>query len=318
MSIRVESPALITSVQDSGRLGYLRFGLPHSGPMDWRAFRAANDLVGNPPDCACLEIGMTSCALQFQCEALAAACGAGYQLFRGNQAIPPWMSFLVHPGDRLVFDKGPGGNWIYLAVAGGIQSEVWLSSRSVYPRGKLGRHLQAGDQLAVVGLTRKGRLLAGRQFPVSLQPAYTPQPLLQVILGSDLERFDEGALETFFNQTYQVSPQSDRMGYRLTGPPLRHVDGADVVSRGMAMGEIQVPGNGQPIVMMADHPTTGGYSSLGAVRKLDWPLLAQSQPGEGQIRFAPTTAPDAQEALKSLIKSIETNHYEQEDVWLAL
>jgi len=121
VSVRVICPALATSVQDAGREGYLRFGLPHSGPMDWWAFRAANSLVGNPQALACLEIGMTRCTPDFESETLAAVCGVGYRLFRGDRAIPLWMSFLVHPGDQLRFEKCEGGNWVYLAVAGGIQ-----------------------------------------------------------------------------------------------------------------------------------------------------------------------------------------------------
>jgi len=318
MNIRVESPALFTTIQDGGRIGFLRFGLPHSGPMDWLAFRAANFLVGNPKDDACIEIGMTSCTIRVESEGLAAVCGAGYRLFHGQRPIPLWMSFLVHPGDELVFEKCSGGNWIYLAMAGGVQSQVWLGSRSVYPRGHLGSLLQAGDQMAVKALSPASRLLAGNRFPERLRPAYSQEIVLQVVEGPDLDRFEDEILEMFFRQPYQASTQSDRMGYRLRGPSLRHIDGADVVSRGLAMGEIQVPGNGQPIVMMADHPTTGGYSVVGAVRKLDWPLLAQCQPGQGEIRFTPTRAAEAQRSLNAKIRQIDSINDEQEDVWLNL
>ena len=318
MSIRVESPALITTVQDSGRQGFLRFGVPPSGPMDWWAFLAANQLVGNSSVDACLEIGMTSCVLQMQSEAMAAVCGAGYRLYRGQDRMPLWMSFLLQPGDRLVFEKCPGGNWVYLALTGGIQSEVWLGSRSVYPRGKLGRTLQIDDQLDTKSLSKRSRLLAGQRFPDPLQPAYSQRPLLRVIMGPDEAHFEEASIKQFFNQTYQVSTQSDRMGYRLSGPSLRHIVGADVVSRGLAMGEIQVPGNGQPIVMMADHPTTGGYTVLGAVCKMDWPLLAQAQPDQAEIRFAPITVSEAQGSLITIIENFNSDPTEQEDLWLNL
>ena len=314
----MESPALITTVQDSGRQGFLRFGLPPSGPMDWCAFLAANQLVGNSSDDACLEIGMTSCVLQMESEAMAAVCGAGYHLYRGQDQMPLWMSFLLQPRDRLYLEKCPGGNWVYLALAGGIQSEVWLGSRSVYPRGKLGSTLQTDDQLDTKSLSQRSRLLAGQRFPDSLQPAYSQRPLLRVMMGPDEARFKTASINKFFNQTYQVSTQSDRMGYRLSGPSLRHIGGADVVSRGLAMGEIQVPGNGQPIAMMADHPTTGGYTVLGSVCKTDWPLLAQAQPGQAEIRFAPITVPEAQGSLNAIIKKIKSDHPEQEDLWLNL
>ncbi len=318
MSIHIETPALAMTVQDSGRQGYLRLGLPHSGPMDWWAFQAGNQLVGNSPETACIEIGMTSCTLQFHCEALAAVCGAGYRLYRDHNQIPLWMSFLVHPGDVLVFEKISGGNWVYLALAGGIQSDVWLGSRSVYPRGKLGRLLQAGDHLAVKKLSQTSRLQAGRRFPAALQPPYSQQPIIRVIPGPDEDRFEEESFEQFFSQIYQVSTQSDRMGFRLTGALLKHRQEADIVSRGLALGEIQAPGSGQPIVMMPDHPTTGGYPVVGAVSKVDLPVLAQSEPVTANIRFSKTGVIAAQQALAALTEQINANLFTEEDLWLNL
>ena len=316
--MQVESAALITSIQDSGRTGYLRFGLPPSGPMDWWAFRAANRLVGNPPGSACMEIGMTDCSLRMAGAALVAVCGAGYRVYRDQHEIPLWMSYLVKPGDRIQFIKTSGGSWAYLAVHGGIQSEAWLGSRSIYSRGSLGRCLQDGDELPVAALTSRSRTVAGRTFPVRLQPSYSTQSVLRVIAGPETSRFTSESLADFYTQAYQVSTQSDRMGYRLDGPSIRHTGSADVVSRGMAMGEIQVPGSGQPIVMMADHPTTGGYTSLGAIARVDWPLLAQSSPGEATIRFTRTTLEESQKQLTQLIHAIDSYQYDQEDQWIHL
>lgn len=286
--------------------------------MDWWAFRAANLLVGNAPNCACIEIGMTSCSFLVEEETLIAACGMGYRLLRNQRQMPLWMSFLAHPGDHLTLEKCAGGNWAYLAVSGGIQSEVWLGSRSVYPRGKLGHYLQDGDQLPVERLSPQSRMLAGRRFPVSLRPTYSQKPILRVIKGPDLERFQAEARKTFFEQPYQVSTRSDRMGYRLGGPAVLHQEGADIVSRGMAMGEIQVPGDGQPIVMMADHPTAGGYTSIGTIIKADLPIFAQSQPELAKIRFTPVSVADAQALLVNSLEEVDLNLYAQEDLWLNL
>ena len=318
MSILIESAALITSVQDQGRTGYLRFGMPHSGPMDWWALRAANQLVGNSPGAACLEIGMTSCVLRMTGEALVSVCGSGFNVCRNHERVPMWMSFLVRPGDQLRIEKIRGGNWAYLGVSGGIQSEMWLGSRSTYPRGSLGQYLQDGDQLPLSDLSPQGRLLAGRNLPVDLRPSYQEHPLLRVIDGPAQNRFTSASLADFFAKPYEVSTQSDRMGYRLVGMPLIHREGADIISRGMVMGEIQVPGDGQPIVMMADHPTAGGYTSLGAVARVDWPLLAQAQPGSAHIKFTRISVPEAQRALIKTINGMEAFENEQEDLWLNL
>jgi allophanate hydrolase subunit 2 len=158
--------------------------------------------------------------------------------------------------------------------------------------------------------------MAGLTFPVRLQPSYSTQSVLRVIAGPETSRFTSESLADFYTQAYQVSTQSDRMGYRLDGPNIRHTGSADVVSRGMAMGEIQVPGSGQPIVMMADHPTTGGYTSLGAVARVDWPLLAQSSPGEAIIRFTRTTLQESQQQLTQLIHAIVNFQFDQEDQWI--
>lgn len=318
MSLIIKTAALITSVQDAGRHGYLRFGLPHSGPMDWWAHRAANRLVGTDPGSACLEIGMTSCALQLATETLVAVCGAGYQVLHNQREVPLWMSFLVQPGDSITLEKTTGGNWVYLAVYGGIRSDAWLGSRSVYPRGNLGRYLQDGDELPAAACPPQARMMAGRGFPQGLRPAYSLEPMLRLIQGPERERFKPASRAAFYNQAYGLSPQSDRMGYRLVGTPLVHQDGADIVSRGMAMGELQVPGDGQPIVMMADHPTTGGYTSLGGIFKVDWPLLAQSQPGLAHIRFQEGDTAEARKSLIQTVQGIDSVQYDQEDSWLHL
>ncbi len=318
MRLQIKSAALLMSVQDAGRNGYLRYGLPHSGPMDWWAFRAANLLVGNLAACACIEIGMTDCVIQMEGEALLAVCGAGYRLFRNGQAVPLWMSFLAQPGDQIRLEKCAGGNWVYLAVAGGIQSRAWLGSRSVYPRGNLGRYLRDGDQLPFTELSPQARMLGGRSFSLSMRPGYSQAPILRVVQGPDAARVQPESFEMFFEQTYYVSIQSDRMGYRLSGPPLMHRDGADIVSRGMAMGEIQVPGDGQMIVMMADHPTAGGYASIGTIATVDLPLLAQSQPGNAELRFTAIDIADAQNVRNKNLDDIDAHLYEQEELWLNL
>jgi antagonist of KipI len=318
MTILVEKAAFLTTIQDKGRYGYQRFGMPESGPMDWWAFGGANILVDNHPHCACVEIGFSSAGLTFENEALVAVCGAGFRLRLNTRDMPLWMAFLVRKGDRLWVDKVAGGNWSYLAVKGGIQSPMWMGSRSTYARAGLGKLIEDGDRLPMITFPDQARQLAGRSISKSGLPIYQKDPVIGVIPGPHQDRFQPSSLQAFWDQSFSLSTQSDRMGYRLTGPTLKHKHGADLVSQGMALGEIQVPGDGKPIVMMPDHPTAGGYTSIGTVAKVDLPLFAQAQPGVSQLRFQPVEVAAAQESLANAIQELTLNAQPQEDEWLTL
>ncbi|MEA3327521.1 MAG: biotin-dependent carboxyltransferase family protein [Chloroflexota bacterium] len=318
MTLFVERAALIMSIQDLGRQGYQRFGMPVSGPMDWWAFRCANRLVGNPPDCACVEMGFTSSTITVESDAVLAACGGGYHLFRNEQEVPLWMAFFVKRGDRLRFSKCSGGNWVYLAASGGIPSPVWMGSRSVYPRAGLGRLLADGDKLPLSLMLDSTRLMAGSSVPQKARPVYTHDPLIHVIPGPHVDRFTPASLAAFWEQPFALSSKIDRMGYRLTGTTLLHNKGADILSQGLALGQIQVPADGQPIVMMPDHPTTGGYTSIGTVIRADLHLVAQAEPGKSEIHFTPITVSIAQQLLMDIHKKLKSALQMQEESWLDL
>lgn len=318
MTLVVELPALMMTVQDLGRSGYRRFGMPESGPMDWWAFRAANTLVGNNPDCACLEIGISDAVLKVEMDALMAMCGAGFKLKINEKDLPPWMAFKVRRGDLLGLEKVSGGGWVYLAVAGGFLSPVWMDSRSYYPRAGLGRPFSAGDRLPFSSMAGSAFYLAGNAIPTSSRPDYREHPHVRVVLGPHQSRFMDESLQTFLNSGYSLLPQSDRMGYRLNGPALDHIKGAGLVSQGMELGEIQVPADGQPIIMMPDHPTTGGYTCIGTVARVDLPLLAQAQFGVSQIRFKSVEVEEAQMALRDVIRRLESAVWKEEETWLNL
>jgi antagonist of KipI len=317
MACIVEEAALMMSIQDAGRQGFRRFGLPASGPMDWWAFRGAHRLVGNPTRYACVEIGFSSSLISFMAEGLLAVCGAGYRLFLNNREIPLWMAFFVRGGDQLMLEKIPGGNWVYLAAAGGFQSQMWLGSRSVYPRAGLGGLISGGDRL-VLSEEAFPRRLAGRFMPMAARPTYSQEVEIRVIPGPHTNRFTQEGLHTFWHGAYQVSSRSDRMGYRLKGPVLKHQHRADLISQGMVLGEIQVPEDGQPIVMMPDHPTTGGYTCIGTVAKVDLPLIAQAEPLVTNCYFVPTVVEDAQAALVDTIRLLDTPIEPKEEEWLLL
>jgi antagonist of KipI len=318
MTLYIQQAALMMTVQDGGRFGYQCYGMPESGPMDGWAFQAANRLVGDDPGAACVEVGFSSAEITLERRCLLALCGAGYRLLVNSRPLPLWMSFLGKPGDRIRLDKIPGGNWAYLAAAGGIQSEVWMGSRSAYPAAGLGRKLTQGDRLPLGEPSAQAGRFSGRSFLSAARPPYSPEPAIRVIPGPHLAWFTSESWDAFCQGAYSISTQSDRMGYRLSGPILAHHTGADLVSQGMVQGEIQVPGDGQPIVMMPDHPTTGGYACMATVIKADLPLLAQAEPGRGCVHFKPISLDAAHAAWVEVNEKISSAIPFEEDAWLGL
>jgi antagonist of KipI len=318
MTLYIQEAALMMTVQDGCRFGYQRYGMPESGPMDGWAFQAANRLVGNEPGAACVEVGFSSAEIYLERRCLLAVCGAGYRLSVNKRPLPLWMGFIGKPGDHIRIEKVPGGNWAYLAGAGGIQSEVWMGSRSAYPAAGLGRKLTYGDRLPLGIPPAEAELVSGRSFSPVARPAYSEEPMIRVIPGPHLAWFTSESWDVFCQGAYDVSTQSNRMGYRLTGPTLAHHKGADLVSQGMVQGEIQVPGDGQPIVMMPDHPTTGGYTCIATVIKADLPLFAQVEPGRGSVRFSPISLVAAHAAWVEVKEKISSATPFEEDAWIGL
>jgi antagonist of KipI len=318
MTLQVIKAALMQTVQDLGRWGYQQFGLPESGPIDWWAFRVANGLVDNPPGSACIEMGFSDASLAVEAEALLAVCGAGFELFVNQHQLPLWMSFRVRRGDQIRLVKCSGGSWIYLAAKGGLSSPAWLGSRSVYPRAGLGRQMVAGDRISLQLLPRSSSISAGRMLAPSARPAYDRHPVIDVIAGPHLESFQPEAWDIFQTAEFDVTLQSDRMGFRLAGPVLRHRTKADLVSQGIPAGAVQVPADGQPIVMMPDHPTTGGYTCIAAVTRVGMPLLAQCQPGLSEVRFRAISVDSAQAALQQALQKMTVQTDREEDLWLQL
>ncbi len=316
MSLLIERTSAFMSVQDLGRTGYARFGLPESGPMDWWAHRAANRLVGNSPKAACLEVGFTDAVVRLDEDALLTVCGAGYRVKVNQRSIPLWVSFLARKGDRVRLEKVTGGNWVYLSAAGGLDTPEWLGSRSVNPRVGLGRQQGEGDLLPLKSFKSSLSSLAGSELPGKCRPEYQENPVIRAVPGPHADRFRPESLDVFWHSEYGLTSRSDRMGYRLAGEALDHLRGADLVSQGMVLGEIQVPGDGQPIVMMPDHPTTGGYTCIATVARCDLPLLAQAPLGAGRIRFVAVEPPEAQKLLRDAVHQVDTGIQFPEEDWL--
>jgi antagonist of KipI len=320
MSLAVIESSGLATIQDLGRNGWRRFGVPASGPMDAFAFRAAHKLVGNPVNCAAIEIGLGDVVFQALQDCVVAVTGAGYTLSIFAWEFPLWSSFYVRAGWQIHFRKTDSGMWAYLALAGGIQTPPILDSRSTNLRahfgGLDGRALQAGDILRAVALHLSHEFIP-RTISEDISPSYNDHPTIDVIMGPQTKNFTTEAIETFLSSEYEVTSSSDRMGYRLDGPVLNLRNKKELISEGMTFGSIQVPASGQPIVMMADSPTTGGYSKIGTVISADLPLLAQCVPGKSKIRFQKITVTKAQKKYRELINGIAKGiiQVEENDSW---
>jgi len=309
MSLEVLVANGLATIQDSGRIGWRKFGVPTSGAMDTFAFRATNLLAGNDPNCAAIEIGLGDITFRALRDCVVSVAGVGFGLSVYIWDFPLWSSYYIRAGWTIRLTKLDFGMWVYLSMAGGVQTSPLLGFSSTYLRGPFGgldgRQLQTGDVLKSGTPFRSLNDLAARTLPEAARPLYSDDPTLDVIMGPQENYFTEESIETFFSSEYTVSRTSDRMGYRLEGAPLTHRSKTELISEGMTMGAVQVPLSGQPIVMMADSPTTGGYPKIGSVSSADLPLLAQCVPGKSKIRFRRTTIAKAQKKYHKLMSGLE-------------
>jgi antagonist of KipI len=316
MSLEVVDVSGLATIQDSGRKGWRRFGVPVSGPMDVFAFRAANALAGNPSNFAVVEIGLGEITFRALQDCVIAVAGAGYNLAIYLWEFPLWSSFFVRGGWTIRFNKSDDGMWAYLAIAGGVQTQPVLGSRSTYLRGAFGglegRPLQAGDQIPIGKPLHALDHLAARTLPIEARPPYSDHPIIDIIMGPQTKYFSDQSIETFLSGEYSISLTSDRMGYRLEGPVLTHRSKTELISEGITFGAIQVPSSGQLIVMMADCPTTGGYPKIATVVSADLPLLAQCVLNKSKIRFQETTIVKAQKKYCRLMNNLESSILEPE------
>lgn len=299
--IEVIKPGMLTLVQDLGRYGYQQFGVPVAGAMDQFAAAVGNQLVGNARSEAVLEMMMLGPELKFGFAGSIALTGADLSPKINGSPVSMWQTLVVQAGDVLSFGGLKSGLRGYLAVAGGIDTPLVMSSRSTYTKAALGgfegRALKAGDQVPV-GADVSGVPSVLLAVPAELIPVYTASKTIRIVMGPQDDAFTEAGIQTFLDNVYTVTNECDRMGYRLEGPSIEHVKGGDIISDGIAFGAVQVPGHGKPIIMMADRQTTGGYTKIAGVISVDLPLLAQSKPGD-QIRFKRVSLEEAHELLKA-------------------
>lgn len=295
----VIKPGLSTSLQDLGRTGYQKYGVPASGAMDTFAHQTANLLAGNPEGEATLEIMLMGPKLKVLQDTVIAIGGADLSAMIDGKYIQPWKSYHIYRGQILAFGKPVNGTYAYLAVAGGFFAEKVMGSKSTYAPANIGgiegRVLQKGDRLSAedVNITQTR---AGRYLNEAAMPNYDQQRPIHVIAGPDITAFSNETYEQFYQESYQITEQSNRMGYRLAGKALSHVDKADIISDAVLPGTIQVPANGQPIVLLSDRQTTGGYARIATMITTDIPLFVQKRIGS-EVQFLSVSLEKAQADL---------------------
>lgn len=301
----VVAPGLHSTVQDLGRFGYQAYGVPVAGALDPVGLRLANAVAGNAEGRGegrgALEFLYSGPTLEVAAAAvrLAASAAEIEILSDPPHRIPSWQSVRLERGARFRFGALRGSVCGYLAVEGGFAIAPVLGSQSTYVRGRIGglegRPLREGDRLALE-LDNPGER---GEVCLADPPDLAPPARLRVVFGPQGDSFTQSALDAFLNQPFTVSPEADRMGLRLSGPRLDHAHGFNIVSDGIVTGAIQVPGSGRPIVLLADHQTTGGYPKIATVISADLPAAGRLKPGD-EIGFAAVSVAEAQEARRNL------------------
>ena len=302
-AVEVLRPGFLTTVQDRGRMGYQQFGVPVSGAADEGSYRVANLLVGNPPGSAALEITALGPQLRFQADGVVALTGAEVQAELEGGSAPWYRSFQVRRGQVLDVRNCTGGLRAYLAFAGGVQVPILLGSRSTCLVARFGglhgRALAAGDVLTLGSPGASLSELSDREVSERWRPRCVETVTVRVVLGPQDDAFTEEGLRTFLESSYRVTQYTDRMGCRLDGPRIAHRGPADLLSDWIPPGGVQVPGNGQPIILLADRQTTGGYTKIATVIGPDIGLVAQRRPGEW-LRFQVVSPTEAQQIAREV------------------
>lgn len=313
MTITVNRPGLLTSIQDLGRYGFQKYGVIVSGAMDRNSLRIANMLAGNKEGNGVLEITLMGPSLLFEEDTLIALTGADMSPEIDGEAVPLWRPVYVKKGSVLDFKACRTGCRTYLALAGGFALEEVMNSQSTYLRGEMGgykgRALKAGDQLEAKEMSpwasklfhelkakagTRSFLTPSWQVQVDSFVSMKKNPVIRAIRGGEFDRFTKESQTRFFEHSFRITPKSDRMGYRIEGPALQLEQPFELLSEAVAYGTVQVPNDGNPIILLADRQTTGGYPKIAQIATVDLPVIAQLKPGEN-IRFQEITLEEAEQ-----------------------
>ncbi len=319
MGILLLKSGLFTTVQDMGRIGYQKYGFSVSGVMDARSAKLANILIDNPENEAVLEFMMIGPKLKFTSPTIIAITGGNFDPVINDKPVPMYTAIYAHKDDILELKYAKTGVWGYIAFSGKLDIPVYMGSRSTNTKcgigGFHGRKLKKEDQ---IWFRAKNRYL-----PSFLSRNIQPEDFsgekqeIRVILGPQDDYFLMKGIKTFFEEEYKVTSDMDRMGYRLAGPYIAHKDTADIISDGIPLGAIQIPSHGQPIIMLADRQTIGGYAKIGTVISIDIPRFVQSRE-DTIIKFKKIDIENAQKLYrdeeKAYDKIVESIHHPCKEV----
>ncbi|WP_416305033.1 biotin-dependent carboxyltransferase family protein [Neptunicella sp. SCSIO 80796] len=301
MAFEIVQAGMLSLIQDNGRNGYAELGLTQGGPMDPLSFYWANRLCSNPLEASSVEVTFGGLQLVCHQDCTIAITGAPLKVLLDDQAMPMWSSFTVKAGQKLELGHPAKGVRSYLAVSGGFKIKPQFGSTSTVVReqigGLAGKALAKGDRLP-----GEGQIQPHQMLPFAYRPKFSQQITLRLIAGYQQKLFSSQQKRRLFNSEYRVTDQCDRMGYRLSGEKV-NASSQQLVSEGICLGAVQFPADGQPIVMMNDHQTIGGYPKMGAVLSLDLAQLAQCQRG-AIVRFVAVEIGEAQQLLKEQFDKI--------------
>lgn len=287
MSIKINKPGILATLQDAGRHGYRNIGMGSGGAMDLFAMRVANYLCGNQDECPVMEFNFPAPEILFEEDAMIGIAGADFTAVIDEMTVLPWRTLLVKKNSVLKFRQPAHGSKVYLAVQGGWDAEKWLGSCSTHLKLRIGGHhgrsLQKDDRISFkpcVFSFSANRMLPCHISQNELDRIYKPSNSINCLHGPEYEMLDTRSMKIFTQQSFSITHQSDRMGYRLKGPVLSKKELTEMISSPVDSGVIQLLPDGQCIILMADHQTTGGYPRIASVIKADHPRLAQLMPGQ--------------------------------------
>ncbi|AZZ74938.1 allophanate hydrolase [Pseudomonas sp. RU47] len=300
--LTIEASTPLCLLQDAGRFGVRHLGVTQGGAADWCSMSWANWLLGNNLDATVIEITLGGFAVVAAEDCLLALAGADLGTQIDGQPLAPWRSFKLGKGQKLLFTQPLLGARAYLAAPGGFDAPKVLGSRATVLREELGGLDGMGLPLAKgAALSYRGEAVLLREVPLALRPDLKANAPLDLVLGAQIGQFSGQSLFDVFNTTWAVDSRADRMGIRLLGSAL-HYQGQPMISEGIPLGAVQVPPDGQPIVLLNDRQTIGGYPRLGALTPLALARLAQCLPGD-RVRFTPVMQERAWQTHLNYLKS---------------
>ena len=289
-----------TTIQDLGRHGLMKYGIPISGAMDQRSFVIANLLLRNPDNAAALEITLQGLKLKALNKVTMSITGADLDPWLNDRPAPQWTAFTMEKGDVLQLKKRKKGLRAYVAVQGGFDVPEVMGSRSTYVRGRIGAILSEGETLGICpfGSEMPKNVLALRR---EYRPDFNRTDPIRLMLGPQEDYFTPRGIDTFLNSTYRISPQCDRQAFRTEGPGIEIAKGPDIISDSIPLGAVQVTGDGRPVILLRDAQATGGYAKIAVVARVEMDRLGQMMPGD-TIRFQRV---DRQTALNLLCEETQ-------------